>query len=138
MGLRGLFRSRRWQPDVERDPPPSEDWPDHVVTLKKKNFATFIDKYPLSVIDFWAPWCGPCKKIAPRIRQLSKLYTGTVAFGKVNIDDVQNMSLAKEYKIMGIPNLMFFSYGERVTSITGVRPVNSYKDKIESILEKFE
>ena len=125
-------------PDLERDTPPREEWPDHVVTLNGTKFHDFIAKYPLSVIDFWAPWCGPCQKMTPRMRQLSKMYKGKVAFGKVNITEIKNRSLAKEYKIMGIPNLMFFSYGERVTNITGVRPLNSIKAKIDSIIEKFD
>lgn len=135
MGLRELFGFKRWEPDLDRAPPPKEDWPDHVLTLNTNEFDKFITKYPLSVVDFWAPWCAPCKMIAPRIRQLSKTYKGRVAFGKLNIS--QNKGLTMRYHIHGIPNLVFFSYGEKVTNITGVCSTGAIKDKIDDILDRF-
>ena len=74
MGLKNIFKIKRWVPDLERSPPPKRDWPDHIITLSNKKFDDFINKYPVAIIDFWAPWCKPCKIIAPRIRQLSKMY----------------------------------------------------------------
>ena len=94
------------------------DWPDHVVTLEGNNFNKFIEKYPFSVVDFWAPWCAPCQVIATRIRRLSKIYNGKVAFSKIDIQ--KNQDIAKQYKIVGIPHLVLFSYGIKISSITGV------------------
>jgi len=110
------------------------DWPDYVVSLDKKNFNDFINKYPLSLIDFWAPWCGPCKAMAPRMRRLSKIYTGKVAVGRLNTED--NRDIAKKYKIMGIPHLGFFRYGKKIMSITGARSVGDIKDTIDKLLKK--
>ena len=135
MGLRELFGFKKWEPDLDRSPPPKEDWPDHVLTLNTKGFDKFINKYPLSVVDFWAPWCAPCHTIAPHIRQLSKIFKGRVAFGKINIS--KNKGLAMRYHIHGIPNLVFFSYGEKVTNITGVNSIGVIKNKIDNILGRF-
>ena len=111
-----------------------KEWPDHVLTLEKNNFNKFIEKYPLSIVDFWAPWCAPCKVMAPRMRRLAKIFKGKVAFGK--LDTQKNQDIAKKYKIMGIPHLIFFRNGKIVSSITGVRSVGYIKNIIEEFLEK--
>lgn len=136
MGFKDFFKFRSWVPDLTREPPPKREWPDHIISLNRKNFDKFIDKYPLSVVDFWAGWCKPCKTIAPRIRQLSKSYKGKVAFGKVNVDSESELS--KRFHILGIPNLILFSYGQKVTSLTGVKQVDVYEKELEKILSKFE
>ena len=112
----------------------ASDWPDHVVTLEGNNFNKFIEKYPLSIVDFWAPWCAPCRIIAPRIRRLSKIYKGKAAFGK--LDTQKNQDIAKQYKIMGIPHLAFFSYGKKISSMTGVKSVGDIKNVIDYLLKK--
>ena len=136
MGFLDMFKLKKWEPDLEREPPSKTDWPGHVKTLNSNKFDRFINKYPLSVVDFWAPWCKPCQVIAPRIRQLSKTYKGRAAFGKLNIDEYKN--IAKRYHILGIPNLVFFSYGEKITNITGVRSINDIQKEIDGILLKLE
>jgi len=113
---------------------PVIDWPDYVITLDKKTLKPFIEKYPLSLVDFWAPWCKPCKAMTPRLRRLSKIYKGKVAFGRINTQENENVS--KKYKIMGIPNFMFFSYGKKVASATGVKSVGDIKETIDSLLKK--
>jgi len=108
-------------------------WPDYVITLDKKSLKPFIEKYPLSIVDFWAPWCVPCKTMSPRLRRLSKIYKGKVAFGRLNTQE--NKSISKKYKIMGIPHFIFFSYGKPVASITGVKSVGDIKDTIDNHLK---
>lgn len=136
MGLLKLFGLKRWKPDLEREPSPKKEWPDHVLTLSSSEFDNFINKYPVSIVDFWAPWCRPCKLIVPLIRQLSRRYKGKVAFGRLNID--QNRNLAKRYHVLAIPNLVFFSCGEKITNIAGVRSIKELQVKIDDILMKFE
>jgi len=129
----GLFK-RKVLRDPDRKVSSVGKWPDYVVTLNGKNFNEFIQKYPLSLVDFWAPWCAPCRTMAPRLRRLSKIYKGKVAFGK--LDTQANEDIAKKYKIMGIPHLMFFRYGKKVSTVTGVRSVGDLKDIIDDLLKK--
>jgi thioredoxin 1 len=136
MGLKKILGLEKWEPDRTREPPTKKEWPDHVVPLNSKKFDKFIDKYPLVVIDFWAAWCGPCKTLTPRFRQLSKMYKGKVAFGKVNVDS--HRELSKRFHIMGIPNIFFFSYGEKIRNMNGVRNIDEYQREIDKILEKFD
>ena len=110
-----------------------KDWPDHVVTLDGKTFDDFIKKYPFSIVDFWAPWCAPCKSMSPRLRRLSKIYKGKIAFGK--LDTQKNQDISKKYKIMGIPHLVLFNYGKKLTSITGLKSVGEIKDVIDIYLK---
>lgn len=117
-----------------KKPLQSKEWPDHVVILEGKNFNDFIEKYPLSMVDFWAPWCAPCKTMLPRLRRLSVIYKGKVAFGKLNTQE--NEVISKKYKIMGIPHFKFFSYGKKVASMTGVKSVGDIKDTIDGLLKK--
>jgi len=111
-------------------------WPDYVVTLDEKNITEFITKYPLSIVDFWASWCAPCRIMAPRLRRLSKIYKGKIAFGKLDIQNNQN--IAKQYKIMGIPHLVFFKNGKKISSITGVKSIGDIKDIIDAFLKKIK
>lgn len=132
----GIFKRKEGKHGFDQKVPSVEEWPDYVVTLETRNFDDFIQKYPLSIVDFWAPWCAPCRVIAPRIRRLSKIYKGKVAFGRLNTQ--KNEDIAKQYHIMGIPHLAFFSYGKKVNSITGARSISKLKDKIDGLLKKLE
>ena len=130
----GIFKRKQRNRDTDQKAPSVEEWPDHVITLERKNFNEFIQKYPLSIVDFWAPWCAPCRAIAPRIRRLAKIYKGKVAFGRFNT--AKNEDIAKQYRIMGIPHLGVFRYGKKVTSLTGLRSVGDIKDTIDDLLKK--
>ena len=136
MILFGIFKRKRKNDNSHQNIPSVDKWPDYVVTLDKTNFNEFIQKYPLSIVDFWAPWCAPCRIIAPRIRRLSKIYKGKVAFARLNTQ--KNEDIAKQYKIMGIPHLVFFCYEKKVTSITGVRSVGDIKNIIDELLKKVD
>ncbi|HEC87454.1 MAG TPA: thioredoxin [Thermoplasmatales archaeon] len=114
--------------------PQNIKWPDHVISLDDKTFDEFIYRYPLSMVDFWAPWCGPCMVMLPRLRKLSKIYKGKVAFGRLNTQE--NQDIAKRYKIMSIPHLIVFSYGKKVTALTGVKSVGDIKTVIDRLLKK--
>jgi thioredoxin 1 len=111
------------------------EWPEFVVTLDDSTFSEFIEKYPLSLIDFWAPWCAPCKTLSPRIRRVSKLYEGKVAFGKLNVE--KHKTIAKKYKIMSIPSVQYFHLGKKVAESTGVKSIGDLKQTIAHLLEKY-
>ena len=117
-----------------KEPLQSKEWPDHVITLGGENFNDFIEKYPLSMVDFWAPWCAPCKAMLPRLRRLSVIYKGKVAFGRLNTQE--NEAISKKYKIIGIPHFKFFSYGKKVASMAGAKSDGDIKDTIDSLLKK--
>ena len=135
MGLLDKLRSSKWKPDLTREPPDCKDYPSTVRSLSAKSFDDFIDKYPLSVIDFWAGWCAPCKTVRPRVRQLSRTYKGKVAFGMVNIETEKWLS--DRYHIQSVPNIVFFSYGEKVTNLSGVKTVSQLQEQIDRILAVF-
>lgn len=101
------------------------------VELSKENFQEFVQKNSICIVDFWAPWCGPCKMIAPILDELEKELQG-VAFGKVNTDESQE--LAMKYGIMSIPTLIIFKNGEVADVIIGVIPKEEIRDKIEQVM----
>jgi thioredoxin 1 len=110
-------------------------WPDHVESLTHETFHEFIGKYPLSMIDFWAPWCGPCKTMLPRLRRIERLYHGKIAIGRVNTQDEKD--IADQYKIMGIPHFVFFHYTKKIGSTNGVKSVGDLKSLIDTYLSKY-
>ena len=90
------------------------------ITLTDSNFKNEVSKYPILLIDFWAPWCGPCRMISPMIEQLAREYTGKVVFGKVNIDE--NRMITQSFGIQSIPTMMIFKNGKAVDIIVGAIP----------------
>jgi len=134
MVVLGLFNRKKGKCGSDLSDLPASEWPDYVITLDEKNFSDFIQKYPLSAVDFWAPWCAPCRAMGPRLRRLSKIYKGKVAFGKLNTQE--NEDTSKKYKIMGIPHLIFFCNGKKISSATGVKSVGALKDIIDDLLKE--
>lgn len=75
---------------------------------------------PLTVVDFWAPWCGPCKMMDPIMEKLEARFDGQIKFVRMNVDG--NQEIAKRYKVMSIPSLVLFRDGEAREKVTGVYP----------------
>jgi len=91
--------------------------------------AEVLDSEKLSVIDFWAEWCGPCRAIGPVIEELSKEYEGKVNIGKVNVD--HNPQISMNYGITSIPAILFVKGGEVVDKLVGAQPKSNFVKKIE-------
>ena len=103
-------------------------FPDRPVNLSDTTFKEFIQKYPLVVIDCWAPWCGPCRIVSPIIEELAKDYAGKIVFGKLNVDENQRVPL--QYGIMSIPTLLVFKNGKLVDRIVGAMPKSMLVQRI--------
>ncbi|HEY8387766.1 MAG TPA: thioredoxin [Parasegetibacter sp.] len=92
--------------------------------------TTVLDSDKLSVVDFWAEWCGPCRAIGPIIEDLSKEYEGKVNVGKVNVDHNPNLSI--QYGITSIPAVLFIKGGKVVDKLVGAQPKARFVEKINS------
>jgi thioredoxin 1 len=98
--------------------------------LTDANFkAEVLDSDKLTVIDFWAEWCGPCRAIGPVIEELAKEYEGKVTVGKVNVD--HNPQVSMNYGITSIPAILFVKNGEVVDKLVGAQPKANFVKKIE-------
>jgi len=86
----------------------------------------------LVVVDFWAEWCGPCKMLGPIFEEVSKEFEGKVKFGKLNIDDGQE--LAQKFQVMGIPTILFFKDGQLVDRTTGLISKEELEKKVNEQL----
>jgi thioredoxin 1 len=104
---------------------------DGMIEIEDGNFESEVLKSDLPVlVDFWAPWCGPCKAIAPVVEELAKAFSGKIKFGKCNVDN--NPVTPGKYGIKAIPTLIFFKAGGVVNQITGMVA----KGKLEDALNK--
>ena len=103
--------------------------------LTEGNFKKEVLESDLPVlVDFWAPWCGPCRIIAPVIEELAREYHGKVKVGKVNIDE--NPAVATRYTIMSIPTVIFFKRGKVADQVVGALGKADLKRKIEESLKQ--
>jgi len=103
------------------------------INLTEANFQKeVVESDKLVVVDFWAPWCGPCKMLTPVIEELAAEYEGKAKICKLNTDE--NMGLAAQFQITSIPCVMFFKGGVPVQKIVGFRPKNDIKKVIDNEL----
>lgn len=96
------------------------------------NFDEIVKKHSLIVIDCWAPWCGPCRMIAPIIDELAKDFAGKIAFGKLNVDE--NPQTATRFNVMGVPTLLVLKDGVEVDRLVGVAPKLTIANKLEKYI----
>ncbi|WP_028608330.1 thioredoxin [Paenibacillus harenae] len=97
------------------------------VALTKDNFTKSIES-GVSLVDFWAPWCGPCKMQLPIVEELSTELEGQAVIGKINVDE--EPELASQFGVMSIPTLILFKDGQPVDKMVGVQSKDALKSKI--------
>lgn len=90
------------------------------IILDDANFDAEITRNKIIVVDFWAPWCGPCRSVGPIIEELAFEYAGKVAFGKLNVD--RNITVPSRFGVRSIPTLMIFKDGQAVDTVVGACP----------------
>lgn len=100
--------------------------------ITDNNFKEILAEGSPVVIDFWAPWCGPCKMVGPIIDELAKEYEGKVIMGKCDVDE--NSDLPAEFGIRNIPTVLFFKNGELVDKQVGTVGKPAFVEKVEKLL----
>ncbi|MDW0127701.1 MAG: thioredoxin [Nitrososphaeraceae archaeon] len=103
------------------------------LNLDDSNFFQTISKFPLLLVDFWAPWCGPCRMMSPLIDQIGKEYMGNLVVGKVNVDE--NPTISRQFGISSIPTLILFKKGQAVNKIIGSVSKNKIDEMVRMHLE---
>ncbi|MCL5017159.1 MAG: thioredoxin [Patescibacteria group bacterium] len=107
-----------------------------VINLSGENdFAKEVRASDLPVlVDFWAPWCAPCRMMAPTLDKLSELMAGKLKVAKVDIENSPNQNLAEEYGIQSIPNMKLFKNGKVIGEFIGLRDLETIQGEIEGLI----
>lgn len=98
------------------------------------NYNEIIETEQLVVLDFWAPWCGPCKMIGPILEELSHEYEGKAVIGKINTEDEDNDDIVSDYGIRNLPTILFLKNGKVVDKMVGAQKKSDFEAKINSLL----
>jgi thioredoxin 1 len=104
-----------------------------VKDVSDKTFDSEVLKSALPVaVDMWAPWCGPCRMVAPVFEALATKYDGKITFCRMNVDE--NAQTAAKYRIMSIPTIMFFKGGQVADTVVGAVPERTLQPKLDALL----
>jgi thioredoxin 1 len=104
---------------------------ENTVEITDQNFED-VTREGYVLVDFWAPWCGPCRLVGPVVDQLAQDYQGRVNVGKLNVDD--NPQTAMKYRVMSIPTVILFKDGQPVETMVGAAPKNAYQARLDKHL----
>ena len=116
-----------------RTPLSPQSFPDHPVEVTDRTFTGEVMNFPGPVVlDCWAPWCGPCRMVAPILDQLAKEFSGKVKFAKLNTDE--NQATARQFGIQSIPTLLFFKSGVLVNRLVGALPKGEIEQQVNLLL----
>lgn len=99
-----------------------------VLTATGQNLEALATTHPNLVVDCWAPWCGPCRRVGPVVEALAAEFAGRIAFAKLNTDE--NQQAARRYGIQAIPTLLLFQSGRLVGTITGAYPIDAMRAEV--------
>ena len=105
----------------------------NITELSESNFEQEVLKSGVpALVDFWAPWCGPCQMMGPILEEASQEWEGKIKICKLNVDEV--MSVARDYQIQSIPTMILFENGEPAKRIVGARPKKAFIEEFQSWL----
>ena len=108
---------------------------DAIIQATADSFAADVTGAPgLTLVDFWAPWCGPCRAVAPILDEIAEAYTGRVRVVKVNTDDERN--LARQHNVMSIPTLMLFHEENLLERMVGMQSKETLSDVLDRYLDQ--
>lgn len=108
------------------------EYPGEALEVDGATFDELVSRYPLLVIDCWAPWCAPCRMLSPVIDKLATELQGKVVFGKLNVDN--NKAIAARYSITSIPALLVFKNGKLVDRIIGAVPEQMIVQRLQPLM----
>lgn len=105
----------------------------NVAEFNEKNFEQEVLQAEVPVfVDFWAPWCGPCRMVGPVVEEIAAEFAGRVKVGKMNVDE--NGKIAQQYGVMSIPTMIIVKGGQEVSRIVGFRPQKDIAKELEKFL----
>lgn len=138
--LKRMQQMMAQKPDAQAQVPQQQgpQIPQGIVHLNDQIFDMYLNEYkdtPI-FIDYWAEWCGPCKRIAPVVEALERKYRGKMIFAKVNTDEEQ--SIAMKFRIMSIPTFHIFYQGKVVNHFVGALPPQQFEAQIINTLKKLK
>ena len=116
-----------------RNPLPPIPFSSTPVVVSDRTFQKEVLEFPGTVLlDCWAPWCGPCKMVAPILDQLAKAYAGRARIAKLNVD--QNPMVSSRYQILSIPTMLFFRNGQLVKNMPGAHPQTEIERQLRNVM----